>query len=72
MGLNLNKGGRFNLAKEAPKLKVAGIGLGWDPNEEPNGPNFDLDVSAFLLTEDGKIPADEYVVFFNSDFCIFF
>jgi tellurium resistance protein TerD len=67
MGLNLNKGGRFNLAKEAPKLKVAGIGLGWDPNEEPNGPNFDLDVSAFLLTEDGKIPADEYVVFFNSD-----
>jgi tellurium resistance protein TerD len=67
MALNLNKGSRFNLAKEAPKLKVAGIGLGWDPNEEPNGPDFDLDVSAFLITEAGKIPADEYVVFYGSD-----
>lgn len=66
MALNLNKGSRFNLAKEAPALKVAGIGLGWDPNEEENGPDFDLDVSAFLLTADGKVPADEYVVFYGS------
>ncbi len=67
MALNLNKGGRFNLAKEAPKLKVAGIGLGWNPNEEENGPDFDLDVSAFLIGTDGKIPADEYVVFYGSE-----
>lgn len=67
MALNLSKGSRFNLAKEAPKLKVAGIGLGWDPNEEPNGPDFDLDVSAFLITDSGKIPADEYVVFYGSE-----
>jgi len=67
MGLNLNKGGRFNLAKEAPKLKVGGIGLGWNPNEEPNGPDFDLDVSAFLIGENGKIPADEYAVFYGSE-----
>jgi tellurium resistance protein TerD len=67
MPLNLNKGSRFNLAKEAPALKVAGIGLGWDPNEEENGPDFDLDVSAFLITADGKVPADEYVVFYGSD-----
>jgi tellurium resistance protein TerD len=67
MALNLNKGSRFNLAKEAPALKVAGIGLGWDPNEEENGPDFDLDVSAFLITAAGKVPADEYVVFFNSE-----
>ncbi|MBM3402094.1 MAG: TerD family protein [Bacteroidetes bacterium] len=66
MALNLNKGSRFNLAKEAPALKVAGIGLGWDPNEEENGPDFDLDVSAFLITADGKVPADEYVVFYGS------
>ena len=44
MALNLNKGSRFNLAKEAPKLKIAGIGLGWDPNEQPNGPDFDLEM----------------------------
>jgi tellurium resistance protein TerD len=67
MALNLNKGSRFNLSKEAPKLKIAGIGLGWNPNEETDGPDFDLDVSAFLLGENGKIPADEYVVFFNSE-----
>jgi tellurium resistance protein TerD len=67
MALNLKKGGSFNLAKEAPKLKIAGIGLGWDPNEEEDGPDFDLDVSAFLLTETGKVPADEYVVFYGSE-----
>ena len=66
MGLNLNKGGRFNLTKESPKLKIAGIGLGWNPNEEENGPDFDLDVSAFLIGVDGKIPADEYAVFYGS------
>jgi tellurium resistance protein TerD len=64
MAFNLNKGGKFNLAKDAPRLKIGGIGLGWDPNETPGGPNFDLDVSAFLLTPEGKIPADEYVVFY--------
>lgn len=71
MALNLDKGGRFNLGKQAPRLKIAGVGLGWDPNEEPGGPNFDLDVSAFLLTQDGKIPAgpsgESYVVFYGSD-----
>ena len=66
MALNLSKGSKFNLAKEAPKLKVTGIGLGWDPNEEEDGPDFDLDVSAFLLGADGKVPADEYVVFYGS------
>jgi tellurium resistance protein TerD len=66
MALNLIKGSKFNLAKEAPKLKVTGIGLGWDPNETPGGPNFDLDVSCFLLTN-GKVPADDYVVFYGSE-----
>ncbi len=67
MALNLKKGGRFNLAKDSPKLKIAGIGLGWNPNEEPGGPDFDLDVSAFLIGEDGKIPTDDYVVFYGSE-----
>ena len=74
MALNINKGGRINITKEAPKLKVAGIGLGWEPNMQPNGPDFDLDVSAFLLTTAGKIPidnqgnsVDSYVVFYGSE-----
>ena len=29
----------INLAKVASKLKVAGIGLVWDRNEEENGPD---------------------------------
>jgi tellurium resistance protein TerD len=74
MALNLNKGGKFNIAKEAPRLKIAGIGLGWDPNEAPGGPNFDLDVSAFLVDSTGKVPNDngapreDFVVFYGSDF----
>jgi tellurium resistance protein TerD len=73
MALNLNKGSRFNLAKEAPKLSVGKVGLGWDPNEKPGGPNFDLDVSAFLLTPDGKVPMEgsnpreDFVVFYGSE-----
>ena len=66
MALNIKKGGRVNLAQSSPTLKVAGIGLGWNPNEKPGGPNFDLDVSAFLLGSDGKIPTDDYLVFYNS------
>ena len=66
MALNLKKGGRVNLAKEAPKLKIAGIGLGWDPNEEQGGPDFDLDVSAFLLNSDHLIPNQDYMVFYGS------
>ncbi len=67
MGLNLNKGSRFNLTKDAPSLKKAGIGLGWSPNTTPNGPDFDLDVSAFLLTQDSKVVHESYVVYFNSE-----
>ncbi|WP_414553546.1 TerD family protein [Anabaena sp. CCY 0017] len=32
MSINLSKGERINLSKEAPSLKKAGIGLGWDVN----------------------------------------
>lgn len=31
MSINLTKGGRVSLAKEAPKLKNVIVGLGWDP-----------------------------------------
>lgn len=67
MPLNLNKGGKLNLSKNNPSLKIAGIGLGWNPNETPGGPDFDLDVSAFLLTSSGKVYDESYVVYFNSE-----
>ena len=54
MAISLNKGGRLSLSKEAPDLKKALIGLGWDPRAT-DGAAFDLDASAFLLGADGKV-----------------
>ena len=63
---NLSKGTSFNLSKAAPGIEIAGIGLGWKENEDPNGPVFDLDVSAFCLGEDGQIPEMTDFVFYGS------
>ena len=32
MGIDLSKGGRIDLSKEAPGLEKVTIGLGWNPN----------------------------------------
>ncbi|MEL7266411.1 MAG: TerD family protein [Planctomycetota bacterium] len=60
MAINLEKGQRIGIG-----LQRAGIGLGWDPNEG-TGYDFDLDASAFLLGESGKIPSDDFFVFYNN------
>ena len=65
---NLSKSGeRFNLSKSDGGLINVRIGLGWQANENPNGPSFDLDVSAFMIGKDFKIPDDGYFVFYGSD-----
>lgn len=66
MAISLSKGERINLAKEAPGLKNAGIGLGWDINATDTGSGFDLDASVFMLGASGKIPSDKYFVFYNN------
>jgi len=66
MSINLSKGERINLAKEAPSLKNAGIGLGWDINVTDTGSAFDLDASIFMLGANGKIPNEKYFVFYNN------
>ena len=66
-GFNLSKGTSFNLSKAAPGLSVAYVGLGWDANDDPNGPIFDLDVSALCLGEDGQISEMSDFVFYGSD-----
>ena len=45
--INLSKGGRVNLSKEAPGTQKFRIGLGWDANATDTGTDFDLDVSVF-------------------------
>jgi len=62
---NLKKGERFELSKAAPGLNKVRIGLGWTPNEQPDGPDFDLDVSAFAIGKNFKIPSDSYFVFYG-------
>ncbi len=66
MGISLSKGGRIDLSKEAPSLQKVGLGLGWDTNSSDTGVDFDLDVSLFMLNNKGKIPKDEYFVFYNN------
>ena len=66
MSINLSKGERINLAKEAPSLQKAGIGLGWDINVTDTGSAFDLDASVFMLGTNGKIPNEKYFVFYNN------
>lgn len=66
MPINLSKGERINLSKEAPNLKKAGIGLGWDINATDTGAGFDLDASVFMLGANGKIPNDKYFIFYNN------
>ena len=62
---NLKKGERFELSKAAPGLTSVRVGLGWTPNEQPGGPDFDLDVSAFAIDKTFKIPSDSFFVFYG-------
>lgn len=60
--INLEKGQRIEIEHSLTKVCV---GLGWDPNEG-TGFDFDLDASAFMLGSNGKLPQDEYFVFYNN------
>ncbi|MGJ8641795.1 MAG: TerD family protein [Luteolibacter sp.] len=60
MAIQLQKGQRVDIA--APKFSV---GLGWDPGKNSAHP-YDLDVSAFMVGENGKIPNENFLVFYNS------
>jgi tellurium resistance protein TerD len=65
MAIDLKKGGRINLAKEAPALTTVSIGLGWKPNQYNTGTKFDLDASVFLLDANEKLISDAHFVFYN-------
>ncbi len=63
MAINLQKGQRVALDDS---MKLALVGLGWDTNRYDGGYDFDLDASAFLLGENGKLIRDEDFVFYNN------
>ena len=66
MAVNLSKGGRVSLSKEAPGLSKILVGLGWDTNSSDTGAEFDLDASAFLLGASGKVENEKNFVFYNN------
>ena len=66
MAVSLKKGQKVDLTKGNPSLKHLLIGLGWDVNKYDGGKDFDLDAAAFLLGANGKVPSDDYFVFFNN------
>ncbi|MFC8596843.1 TerD family protein [Isoptericola sp. NPDC057191] len=65
MTINLSKGGNISLAKVAPGLTHAGVGLGWNPRTTDGAP-FDLDASAVVIDADGKALSDAHFVFYNN------
>ncbi|MBK1664622.1 chemical-damaging agent resistance protein C [Rhodospirillum rubrum] len=65
MAVSLSKGGNVSLSKEAPGLTAINVGLGWDARVT-DGSAFDLDASAFLLNDGGKIRSDADFIFYNN------
>ncbi|MER6383035.1 TerD family protein [Streptomyces sp. NPDC001118] len=65
MGVSLAKGGNVSLSKEAPGLSAVVVGLGWDVRTT-TGADFDLDASALLLSDAGKVVSDRHFVFYNN------
>ncbi|UNZ18103.1 TerD family protein [Streptomyces sp. 891-h] len=65
MGVSLAKGGNVSLSKEAPGLSAVLVGLGWDVRTT-TGTDYDLDASALLCDEAGKVVSDQHFVFYNN------
>jgi tellurium resistance protein TerD len=65
MAVNLQKGQKVDLTKGREGLSKVVVGLGWDTNKF-DGPDFDLDASAFLLGDNGKCASPDDFVFYNN------
>jgi tellurium resistance protein TerD len=65
MTVTLTKGGNVSLTKQAPGLSAVHVGLGWDVRTT-TGDDFDLDASAILCDQAGKVGSDQDFVFFNN------
>ncbi|MEV0731825.1 MULTISPECIES: TerD family protein [Polymorphospora] len=65
MGVTLSKGGNVSLTKEAPGLTAVNVGLGWDVRTT-TGTDYDLDASALLCGDAGKVLSDQHFVFYNN------
>ena len=66
MAISLTKGKKVDLTKSNPGLKNVLVGLGWDINRFDSGSDFDLDASAFLVQENGKVSGDQDFIFYSN------
>ena len=67
MSVNLSKGAKVNLSKEAPGLSKIMIGCGWDPKDgAAAGAEFDLDASVYLLGSDGKVSESKDFIYYGN------
>ena len=75
MTINLVKGQRISLKKEAPNLTRIMCGLGWDVAKSKGGglaslfnrpPDFDLDASVLCLNTDDKLKNKDDIVYFGN------
>lgn len=65
MAIQLEKKKPVSISNEQPGLNNIIAGLGWDP-AVVNGHAVDLDLSLFMLGENGKLVAAEYFIFYNN------
>lgn len=65
MAISLEKKKPISLVKEKPGLQNIVAGLGWD-EATINGHKVDCDVSVFMLGANGKLPQDEFFIFYNN------
>jgi len=66
MAIHLEKRKPVSLEKTTPGLQKIIAGLGWD-TANVNGYNVDLDLSVFMMGANGKLPKDEFFVFYNNN-----
>lgn len=64
MAISLSKGQNVSLSKTDPTLNHILVGLGWDARSSDGRP-FDLDASMFMVNSNGKVPSDQYFIFYN-------
>lgn len=65
MAISLQKGANVSLEKIAPGISKCLVGLGWD-SRSTGGADFDLDASAFMLNDSGKIVSDQHFIFYGA------
>ena len=61
MAIELKKGQRTDIG-----LQRLGVGLGWNANTGSSAHPYDLDATAFLLSDSGKLVSDSFFVYYNN------